>query len=149
MRTLIAASGTALVLRLKGDHPFGLNQEIMMKMIVMVMAALFAMLSVAAADEWPRKKPRSITTAAPTPKSPLRDAARPTPAQPGVLGKPAERGDAPVAHREAQPERPASAGATPPVEVAPGERRQAGGGSPDQDAQPAVSKGPAATGGGE
>jgi hypothetical protein len=136
------------VLRLKGDHPFGLNQEIMMKMIVMVMAALFAMLSVAAGDEWVRKRPRSATTTAPTPKSPVRDAARPAPAQPDSLG-PAERGGPRAPPAEAQPERPASAGATPPVEVAPGERRQAGGGSPDPDAQPAVSKGPAATGGGE
>ena len=112
-----------------------------MKFIAMVTAALFAMLSVAAADEWPRKKPRSITTAAPTPKSPLRDAARPTPAQPIVLG-PAERNDAPLTHREAQPERPASAGANPPAGISSEERRQAGGGSPEQDVQPTISDQP-------
>jgi hypothetical protein len=120
-----------------------------MKFIAMVTAALFAMLSVAAADEWPRKKPRSTTTAAPTPKSPLRDAARPIPAQPGVLGKPAERGDAPVVHREAQPERPASAGANPPAGIASEERRQAGGGSPEQDVQPTITDQRGATVGGE
>src|SRR5512144_938933 len=116
-----------------------------MKFIAMVTAALFAMLSVAAADEWPRKKLRSTTTAAPTPKSPLRDAARPAPAQPGVLESPAERGDAPLAHGEAQPERPASAGANPPAAIAPGEQRQAGGGSPQQDVQRPITDQPGAT----
>ena len=117
-----------------------------MKFIVMITAALFAMLSVAAADEWPpRKKPRSTTTAAPTPKSPLRDAARPAPAQPGVLGSPAERGDAPLA----PPERPASAGANPPAGIASGEQRQAGGGSSGQDVQRPITDQPGATVGGE
>src|SRR3954468_711906 len=75
-----------------------------MKFIVTVIAAFAAMLSVAIADEWPRKKLRSTTTTAPTPKPPIRDAARPAPApaQPDVLGRPAERGDALVA--PAQPE---------------------------------------------
>ena len=70
-----------------------------MKFIVTVIAAFAAMLSVAIADEWPRKKLRSTTTTAPTPKPPIRDAARPAPApaQPDVLGRPAERGDALVA----------------------------------------------------
>ena len=39
-----------------------------MKFIVTVIAAFAAMLSVAIADEWPRKKLRSTTTTAPTPK---------------------------------------------------------------------------------
>jgi len=112
-----------------------------MKFIVTVIAAFAAMLSVAIADEWPRKKLRSTTTTAPTPKPPIRDAARPAPApaQPDVLGRPAERGDALVA--PAQPELPV-AGTNPPAEVAPAEKPQAGGGSPDQDAPPAVSEAP-------
>ena len=40
-----------------------------MKFIVTVIAAFAAMLSVAIADEWPRKKLRSTTTTAPTPSS--------------------------------------------------------------------------------
>ena len=115
-----------------------------MKFIVMVIAAFAAMLSVAIADEWPRKKLRSTTTTAPTPKPPIRDAARPAPApapaQPDVLGRPAERGDALVA--PAQPELPTVVGTNPPAEVAPAEKPQAGGGSPDQDAPPAVSEAP-------
>ena len=109
-----------------------------MKFIVMVTAALFAMLSVAAADEWPRTKPRSTTTTAPTPKSPLRNAARPAPSQPSVLGNPAEPGHAPVVHEEAQSERLTSPGANPPAGIAPEERRQAGGGSPEQAVQPPI-----------
>jgi hypothetical protein len=113
-----------------------------MKFIVMVIAAFAAMLSVAVADEWPRKKLRSTTTTAPIPKPPIRDAARPAPApaQPGVLGRPAERRDAPVA--PAQPELPAVAGTNPSTEIAPAENPQAGGGSSDQDAPPAVSEAP-------
>ena len=114
-----------------------------MKFMVMVTAALFAMLSVAAGDEWPGKKPRSATVA-PTHKPAVRDAARRPTAQPAQLG-PAKPDGPRAPPAGAQPERPVSAGATPPGEVAPGEDRQAGGGSPDQDAQPPVSKGPAAT----
>jgi hypothetical protein len=113
-----------------------------MKFIVMVIAAFAAMLSVAIADEWPRKKLRSTTTTAPTPKPPIRDAARPAPApaQPDILGRPAEPGDALVA--PAQPELPTVVGTNPPAEVAPAEKAQARGGSSDQDAPPAVSEAP-------
>ena len=119
-----------------------------MKFIIMVTAALFAMLSVAAADEWPRKKPRPATTTAPIPKSPVRATARPAPARPGVL-QPAERDGAQVAPAAAkQPERP-SAGANAPAGVAPEEQREAGGGSPEHNVQPPASERPGATVGGE
>jgi hypothetical protein len=119
-----------------------------MKCIILITAALFAMLSVAAADEWPpRKKLRSPTTAAPIPKSAVRAIPRPAPARPGVL-QPTERDGAQVAPAAAeQPERPTSAGANTPATAE--EQREAGGGSPEHNVQPSPSERPGATVGGE
>ena len=113
-----------------------------MKIIIMVTAAFFVMLSVAAAADLPIGK------------YPVGHAARPAPARPAALG-PGERGGgrvapegpvgsgatpggrAPVAPE--QPERPIAegSGANPPAGVAHGEEREAGGGgSPEHNLQP-------------
>ena len=131
-----------------------------MKIIIMVTAGFFVMLSVAAAADLPIGK------------YPARAAARHAPARPAALG-PGERGGgrvapegpvgdgatgglpggmipggrAPVAPE--QPERPIAegAGANPPAGVAHGEEREAGGGgSPEQ---PPAGGQPGATVGGE
>jgi hypothetical protein len=116
-----------------------------MNFIVMVMAALFAMLSVAAADEWPRKMPRPATTAVPNPKSPVRDAARPAPARPSAV----ERGRGQVGPAAAeQREQPASAGGNPLSGAAPEAPREVGG-SPEHNAQPTATDRAGATVGGE
>ena len=131
-----------------------------MKIIIMVTAAFFVMLSVAAAADLPIGK------------YPV-GAARPAPARPAALG-PGERGGgrvapegpvgggatgglpgglggrAPVAPE--QPERPIAegAGANPPAGVAHGEEREAGGGgSPEHNLQPPAGGQPGATVGGE
>jgi hypothetical protein len=116
-----------------------------MKIIVIVMASFFAMLSVAAAADLP------------VGKSPVGATARPAPARPGALG-PAERGGgrmAPEGGRARvapeQPERPIAegAGANPPAGVGHGEEREAGGGAPEHNLQPPAGGQPGATVGGE
>jgi hypothetical protein len=118
-----------------------------MKIITMVTAAFFAMLSVAAATDLPIGK------------YPAGAAARPAPARHGALGR-GERGGgrvapvdrtvpagAPVAPE--QPQQPIAEGAraNPPAGGAHGDEREAGGsGSPEQP--PAVTQ-PGATVGGE
>src|SRR5262245_2660143 len=89
-------------------RPVAQTRRVMvMNFILMVTAALFAIVSVAAADELPRKKPRSPTTAAPSQK--VRDATRPVPVRRGGLQ---QRNDGRVPPTSArQSDRPAAQGA--------------------------------------
>jgi hypothetical protein len=134
-----------------------------MKIILMVTAAFFAMLSVAAAADLPIRK------------YPVGAAARPAPARPDAL-RSGERGGGRVAPEGAfgggvtgglpggvvsggrapvapeQPERPIAEGAgeKPPAGVAHGEEREAGGGgAPEDNLQPPAGGQPGAKAGGE
>ena len=117
-----------------------------MNFILMVTAALFAIVSVAAADELPRTKPRSPTTAAPSQK--VRDATRPVPVRRGGLQ---QRNDGRVPPASArQSDRPAAEGAaTNSPDAVPGEQHGAGGGPAERNAQPSAGERPGASVGGE
>jgi hypothetical protein len=125
-----------------------------MKIIIMVTAAFFAMLSVAAAADLPIGK------------YPVGAAARPAPARPAALG-PGERGGgrvapegpvggevtggrAPVAPEQSERPIAEGAGEKPPAGVAHGEEREAGGGgAPEHNLQPPAGGQPDAKAGGE
>jgi hypothetical protein len=133
------------------------------KIIIMITAALLAMLSVAAAADLPiRKYPvGAVAPAAPARPSALgpgeRGGERVAPAEPssggatgGLPGGMIPGGRAPVAPE--QPERPIAegAGANPPAGVAHGEEREVGGGgSPEHNLEPPAGGQPGATVGGE